>query len=136
MRYSKKIGRYSDGSTGPKNDRGFERMIREPISAIDTGTVKGKHQRGELLVLLKYNAGLKYREIAQFDIFSDLSFASLRTLYRNKKKKKAKDPAKFVTAPIILDHNRMLVDAEIRGNDRTWHKVRLWVDSGNPDSSA
>jgi len=37
-----------------------------------------------------------------------------------------------VTVPIVLDHNRMLVDAEIQRNDSTWRKVRLWVDSGNP----
>ena len=69
----------------------FERMKCASISAIDTGTFKGKHQRGELLVLLKDKSGLKYREIAEFDIFSDLSFASLRSLYRNMKKKKRED---------------------------------------------
>jgi hypothetical protein len=37
-----------------------------------------------------------------------------------------------VTVPFISDHNRMLVDAEIQGNDSSWHKVRLWVDTGNP----
>jgi hypothetical protein len=37
-----------------------------------------------------------------------------------------------VTVPFILDHNRMLVDAEIQRNDSTWRKVRLWVDTGNP----
>jgi len=38
-----------------------------------------------------------------------------------------------VTVPFALDHNRMLVDAEIRRPDGTWRAVRLWVDSGNPD---
>lgn len=37
------------------------------------------------------------------------------------------------TVPFVLDHNRMLVDAEIAGKDGTWHKARLWVDTGNPD---
>ena len=69
----------------------FEIMKGTPIPGIDTGTFKGKHQRGELLVLLKDKAGLKYREIAEFEIFGDLSFASLRSLYRNMKKKKTKD---------------------------------------------
>jgi len=69
----------------------FERIKGAPISAIDTGTFKGKHQRCELLVLLKDKSGLKYREIAEFDIFGDLSFASLRSLYRNMKKKKRED---------------------------------------------
>jgi len=38
-----------------------------------------------------------------------------------------------VTVPVVLDHNRMLVDAEIQRDDGSWRKVRLWVDSGNPD---
>jgi hypothetical protein len=68
----------------------FEELKGVPISGIDTGTFKGKHQRGELLVLLKDKGGLKYREIAEFEIFGDLSFASLRSLYRNMKMKKKK----------------------------------------------
>lgn len=34
------------------------------------------------------------------------------------------------TVPMILDHNRMLVDAAVRKPDGSWRKVRLWVDSG------
>jgi len=37
-----------------------------------------------------------------------------------------------VSVPFILDHNRMLVDAEIQRKDGTWREVRLWIDSGNP----
>jgi hypothetical protein len=37
------------------------------------------------------------------------------------------------TVPIILDHNRMLVDAEIQRPDGSWRMARLWVDTGNPD---
>jgi len=37
-----------------------------------------------------------------------------------------------VTVPFVLDHNRMLVDAEIQRADGSWRKVRLWVDTGNP----
>ena len=37
-----------------------------------------------------------------------------------------------MTVPFILDHNRMLVDAEIQRADGSWRKVRLWVDTGNP----
>ncbi|MEI6456593.1 MAG: hypothetical protein WCO93_09925 [bacterium] len=40
---------------------------------------------------------------------------------------------KSVTVPFILDHNRMLVEAEIRKDDGTWRKVLLWVDTGNPN---
>lgn len=60
---------------------------------IDTTTWEGKRQRGELLVNLKDKAGLKYKEIADVLIFSDLSFNSLRGLYRrtkNAKRTKAK----------------------------------------------
>ncbi len=39
----------------------------------------------------------------------------------------------MVTVPIKLDHNRMLVNAEIQKQDGTWRKVLLWVDTGNPD---
>ena len=60
------------------------------------GTYKGKRQRGTrkivgIIVLLKDNAGLKYREIEGFEIFADLSFASLRSIYRNMKRKKKKE---------------------------------------------
>jgi hypothetical protein len=37
------------------------------------------------------------------------------------------------TVPIVLDHNRVLVDAEMRRADGTWRSVRLWVDTGAPD---
>jgi hypothetical protein len=40
---------------------------------------------------------------------------------------------KSVTAPITLDHNRMLVNAEIQRKDGTWRPVLLWIDTGNPD---
>ncbi len=38
-----------------------------------------------------------------------------------------------VTVPMTLDHNRMLVDAEIQRLDGSWRPVRLWVDTGNPE---
>ena len=53
---------------------------------IDTKTWKGKRLRDELLVLLKERAGLKYRDIGEFNVFSDLSFTSLAGLYRRSKK--------------------------------------------------
>jgi hypothetical protein len=42
------------------------------------------------------------------------------------------EAASAVTVPFVLDHNRMLVDAEIQGADGGWRPVRLWVDTGNP----
>jgi len=38
-----------------------------------------------------------------------------------------------VTVPVKMDHNRMLVDAEMRGEEGNWHGACLWVDTGNPD---
>ncbi len=35
--------------------------------------------------------------------------------------------------PMILDHNRVLVDAEMQRRDGTWRTVRLWIDSGSPE---
>ncbi len=49
---------------------------------INTTTWEGKRLRGEFLVKLRDKAGLKYKEIAEFPVFSDLSFNSLRGLYR------------------------------------------------------
>ncbi|MHC1780790.1 MAG: MBL fold metallo-hydrolase [Bacteroidales bacterium] len=43
--------------------------------------------------------------------------------------------AQTVTVPVTIDHNRMLVDAQMQRKDGTWRKVRLWVDSGNPTLS-
>lgn len=37
-----------------------------------------------------------------------------------------------VTVPAILDHNRMLVDAEFQRKNGSWRKARLWIDTGNP----
>ena len=55
---------------------------------IDTGTWAGKRLRGALLVLLKDKAGLKDKDINEIGVFSDLSFAYLRSLYRKTKKEK------------------------------------------------
>ncbi len=38
-----------------------------------------------------------------------------------------------VTVPFALDHNRMLVTAQIKKADGKVRDVRLWVDTGNPD---
>ena len=40
---------------------------------------------------------------------------------------------KSVTVPVTLDHNRMLVEAEIQQKDGRWRKAILWVDTGNPN---
>ena len=40
-----------------------------------------------------------------------------------------------VTVPIVLDHNRTIVKASIQREDGTWRKVRLMIDTGNPEFS-
>jgi hypothetical protein len=40
---------------------------------------------------------------------------------------------KSATVPMSLDHDRMLVDAQIERADGTRRSVRLWVDTGAPD---
>ena len=44
-----------------------------------------------------------------------------------------KNEDRSVTVPFVLDHNRMLVDAAIDLSDGTSRKIRLWVDTGNPE---
>ena len=67
----------------------FEKIKGIQIEEIDISTLEGKRQRGELLVLLKDQAGLTYKEIGKFDIFGYLKFNSLRGIYRNMKRKGA-----------------------------------------------
>lgn len=42
------------------------------------------------------------------------------------------EPARVATVPFTLDHNRLLVTAEIQRPDGSWRPARLWVDTGNP----
>jgi REP element-mobilizing transposase RayT len=55
------------------------------LYAIDTRSREGQRLRGELLVKLKEGAGLTYKEIAGIEIFKNLKFSTLRSMYRNKK---------------------------------------------------
>jgi hypothetical protein len=45
---------------------------------------------------------------------------------------KAQNQGKLVTVPFVLDHNRMIINAEFKAVDGSWKRARLWVDSGNP----
>jgi hypothetical protein len=42
-------------------------------------------------------------------------------------------PAKPVTVPLILDHNRVVIEAGLPLTDGSTQRVRAWVDNGNPD---
>lgn len=63
----------------------FEKLKGIKIEKIDSRGLKGKRLRGELLVWLREKAGLTYREIHRLDIFCDLSFDTLRDIYRRMK---------------------------------------------------
>lgn len=65
----------------------FEKQIGQKMADIDLGTWTGKRLRGALLVRLKDLGGLKYREIAKLDMFSDLRSDSLKSIYINSKKR-------------------------------------------------
>ncbi len=65
----------------------FEHKHEIKLDKIDTCSINGKKLRGEFLVLLKELSGLKYKEIKEFDLFSDLSFSSLGSLYFHTKKR-------------------------------------------------
>jgi len=64
----------------------FKNIHGVNVEEIETWTWVGKRQRGELLVLLRDKAGLKYKDISNISVFSNLSFTSLGSLYRRTKK--------------------------------------------------
>ena len=57
------------------------------IEEINIDSHNGKRLRGELLVRLKDLAGLKYKEIIELSIFSDLQYGSMGSLYKSTKKR-------------------------------------------------
>lgn len=66
----------------------FERRRGLKIEDINIRNWQGKKLRTELLVLLHDLTGLKYREIIEIPIFSDLKYQSMSRLYQNYHKKK------------------------------------------------
>ncbi len=69
----------------------FEEIKGTKIEDIDISTKEGTRQRGDLLVMLKENGGLTYKEISEFDIFEDIKMDSLRSIYRNAKKRRGRN---------------------------------------------
>jgi len=80
-----------------RDDFGFEpvaKVIQEfehakgiKIEDINVGNWQGKRLRAELLVLLHDLTGLKYREIIEIPIYSDLHYMFMSRLYQNFRKK-------------------------------------------------
>jgi len=61
------------------------RFIFTPLRQNFLPAIK-RQRRGELLVLFKENAGLKYKEIMEISVFGNLSLKSLSDFYRRAKR--------------------------------------------------
>lgn len=48
-------------------------------------------------------------------------------------KEKTEPPAKAVTVPATIDHNRVVIRADLRLPNGSTETVRAWVDNGNPE---
>ncbi|MEI6614233.1 MAG: transposase [Chrysiogenales bacterium] len=68
----------------------FEKMIGKKVECLDLTTWHDKKLRGELLVDIREHCGLKYSEIAEIPIFSDIQLGSLGSLYWHSKRRKKK----------------------------------------------
>lgn len=67
----------------------FENLKGIKIEDVNINSFAGKRLRGELLVLLKELSGLKYTDIIEIPLFTDLQVNSLPKLYRDAKIRKA-----------------------------------------------
>ena len=67
--------------------RGFEKEFGVKVEKIDTSKRNGKRLRGELLVRLKDEAGLKYSDIIRIPIFKNLRYSSLGKIYKRAKER-------------------------------------------------
>jgi hypothetical protein len=45
----------------------------------------------------------------------------------------SKPQSRSVTVPITLDHNRVVIDVDLRLPEGSSKRIRAWVDNGNPD---
>lgn len=70
--------------------RKFEIDKGMKIDEIDYNTKEGKSLRYELIIILKEQGGLQYKEIVRYKPFSNLKFNSLGKMYKRAKEKKKK----------------------------------------------
>lgn len=63
----------------------FEKVKGIRIESLDPSTHDAKRLRGELLVLLRDRAGLRYHEIMKLRLFKSLRYSSLGQLYKRAK---------------------------------------------------
>lgn len=45
----------------------------------------------------------------------------------------SKPSSQAVTVPAVIDHNRLVIDAELPLPDGTTHRIRVWIDNGDPE---
>lgn len=67
--------------------RRFEKDMNLKISEINIKSAMGKKLRADLLIRLKDEAGMTFKEINALDLFCDMKTYSLSTIYRRYKKK-------------------------------------------------
>ena len=63
------------------------------------------------------------RFLSVFALLCGLAFA----------KQKPAPAGKFVTVPAVIDHNRVIINADLSLPDGSTQTIRAWVDNGNPD---
>ncbi len=66
----------------------FEKQNKVKMNKINVHTHKGKRLRGQLLVLLKEKVGLTYKEITKIELFKNIKFSSLGSIYQHYRNKK------------------------------------------------
>lgn len=88
---AEKRKRQDDFSFEPESKvtREFEKAMGVNLDRLDTKSTAGKRLRAELLVRLRDLAGMKFREIAELPVFSDLHYLSLAHIYQNHKRRTA-----------------------------------------------
>ena len=65
--------------------------------------------------------------------YAALALALLAGSSRAQEKATPQPEPKSVTVPAVIDHNRIVVDADIPLPDGSMRRVHAWVDNGNPD---
>jgi hypothetical protein len=73
----------------------------------------------------RYNLGMRFCRVA-------IALLLFSCLICAQDKATATDP-KSVTVPATIDHNRVVIDADVSLPDGSTRRVHAWVDNGNPD---
>ncbi len=90
VKRKRKIDRYFEPLA--KVYQEFEARNGTSVDRLDLKTWQGKRLRGELLVAIRERCGMKYSEIIELPIFSEIQLGSLGSLYWNTKKRMKIEP--------------------------------------------